>query len=147
MKIEVNVGDYVLISNKMKGVVKYIGHTHFTDGEMIGIELKVPAGRHDGCYDGQRYFDAAPKCGVFAPPNKVTLDVDCYLIEYDEFVRDLKDRQESGADISLYESSPEVDEDYMSFAFYKGRSASRLKDTQKYYREDEIFSDEEDTNS
>ena len=67
------LGDIVLISNKVLGVVRFIGWTHFAEGVWIGIEIGEPKARHDGSIDGKRYFNALPNCGVFAPPSKLTL--------------------------------------------------------------------------
>ncbi|KAJ3394073.1 hypothetical protein HDU84_000101 [Entophlyctis sp. JEL0112] len=54
-----------------RGEVKFVGLTKFKPGYWIGIEYDEPLGKHDGSVDGQRYFDARPRHGAFARPNKV----------------------------------------------------------------------------
>lgn len=66
-------GDQVIIGNKMMGVVRFVGHTHFSPGLWVGVEIGVPKGRNDGSIDGQRYFTCKPCYGLFAPPHKLTI--------------------------------------------------------------------------
>ncbi|KAJ3075475.1 hypothetical protein HDU98_007973 [Podochytrium sp. JEL0797] len=54
-----------------RGVVKYVGLTKFKPGYWVGIEYDEPLGKHDGSVGGEKYFDAKPKYGAFARPNKV----------------------------------------------------------------------------
>ena len=60
------VGDLVHLRGHV-GIVKYVGQTELSDGEWIGVamEHEVEQG-NDGCYEGIKYFDCNPKCGVFA---------------------------------------------------------------------------------
>lgn len=67
------VGNQVLVGNKMMGVVRFVGHTHFSPGLWVGVEIGVPKGRNDGSIDGQRYFTCDPQYGLFAPPHKLTV--------------------------------------------------------------------------
>ncbi|CAL8078580.1 unnamed protein product [Calicophoron daubneyi] len=60
------IGDRVLVgSNKQRGTVAYVGPTHFAKGNLAGVVLDEPKGRHDGTAHGIRYFKCAPKCGIF----------------------------------------------------------------------------------
>jgi len=59
------IGATVLVRNYGPGTVRFNGETHFAPGIFIGVELDQPFGKHDGFYDGKRYFHARPKTGVF----------------------------------------------------------------------------------
>jgi len=59
------IGATVLVRNYGLGTVRFNGETHFAPGFFIGVELDQPFGKHDGLYDGKRYFHAQPKTGVF----------------------------------------------------------------------------------
>ena len=39
-----------------KGLVHFIGHLPNRNDTYLGIELEVEDGKHDGIYDGKRYF-------------------------------------------------------------------------------------------
>ncbi|KAJ3097669.1 hypothetical protein HK100_005289 [Physocladia obscura] len=54
-----------------RGVVKYVGLTKFKPGYWIGVEYDEPLGKHDGSVNGEKYFEAKPKHGAFARPNRV----------------------------------------------------------------------------
>ncbi|XP_013387258.1 uncharacterized protein LOC106156526 [Lingula anatina] len=70
--LDLKVGDYVCISGKKCGVLRYYGRTHFVDGTFCGIELNEPEGKHDGEVGGVRYFTCRPMHGIFAPRSKVS---------------------------------------------------------------------------
>lgn len=61
----VEIGASVNVRNYGSGTVRFNGETHFAPGFFIGVELDEPFGKHDGFYDGKRYFHAKPKTGVF----------------------------------------------------------------------------------
>ncbi|ETO31191.1 hypothetical protein RFI_05930, partial [Reticulomyxa filosa] len=65
-KIHFKIGDYVKLSRGKSGVVKYIGETDFTKGEIIGLELDTwnPCG-HNGTVRGKKYFEANVGRGHF----------------------------------------------------------------------------------
>lgn len=72
---EMRVGDRVIVSSSQGskiGVLRFKGTTYFAPGEWCGIELDDPLGKNDGCVEGYRYFECAPKYGLFAQANKVT---------------------------------------------------------------------------
>lgn len=54
------------------GVVRYIGSVEFADGVWLGVELKLPKGKHDGSVQGRRYFTCRPGHGLLVRPSKVT---------------------------------------------------------------------------
>lgn len=69
-----NQGDRVVcILNKKPqlGVLKYIGRTHFAEGEWCGIVLDEACGKNDGCVRGVRYFRCKNKHGIFVHSHKV----------------------------------------------------------------------------
>ncbi|CAH8535486.1 unnamed protein product [Schistosoma turkestanicum] len=53
------------------GIVRYIGPITFAEGTWLGIELRKPCGRHDGCVAGRRYFTCRPGHGLLIRPNRV----------------------------------------------------------------------------
>ena len=53
------------------GILKYIGRTHFADGEWCGILLDEPCGKNDGSVRGVRYFRCRNKHGIFVHSHKV----------------------------------------------------------------------------
>jgi len=60
-----NVGDRVQWSGK-DGTVSYVGSTKFASGEWVGVTLDAAEGMHDGTVMGVKYFECAPKCGIFS---------------------------------------------------------------------------------
>lgn len=69
-----NQGDRVVcILNKKPqlGLLKYIGRTHFAEGEWCGIVLDEACGKNDGCVRGVRYFRCKNKHGIFVHSHKV----------------------------------------------------------------------------
>lgn len=53
-EFDLNLNDYVSISEKKRGFLKYIGKVHFANGLFCGIELDEAEGRHDGQIDNIR---------------------------------------------------------------------------------------------
>ncbi|CAH8626674.1 unnamed protein product [Schistosoma rodhaini] len=53
------------------GIVRYIGPITFAEGIWLGIELRKPRGRHDGCVAGRRYFTCRPGHGLLVRPARV----------------------------------------------------------------------------
>eukprot|EP01084_Bolivina_argentea_P017482 32655_1 len=64
--LQFSIGDYVLIKENRKGIIKYIGKTRIVRGTLVGIELdeKSPAG-HDGIFGGTKYFKCPQGHGIF----------------------------------------------------------------------------------
>lgn len=48
-----------------KGVISFIGETHFAAGEWLGLTLDNPDGKNDGSSAGVSYFVCKPLHGVF----------------------------------------------------------------------------------
>jgi hypothetical protein len=55
------------------GIVKFVGETQFSPGSWVGVELRDPVGKTNGTVRGVKYFECAPKHGVFLQPEQVQL--------------------------------------------------------------------------
>ncbi|XP_013180475.1 PREDICTED: CAP-Gly domain-containing linker protein 2 isoform X4 [Papilio xuthus] len=72
---ELRLGDRVIVSSSRgskAGILRYVGVTDFASGVWGGVELDDPLGKNDGSVDGKRYFECAPRFGLFAPISKVS---------------------------------------------------------------------------
>ena len=67
------VGQTVQIQDGRSGVVRFVGATHFSSGDWIGLELPDDSGKNDGSAQGQRYFQCAPNYGLFIRPAAATV--------------------------------------------------------------------------
>ncbi|CAH1228846.1 CLIP2 [Branchiostoma lanceolatum] len=56
-----------------KGSVMYVGHLPGRSEAYLGVELDSEDGKHDGVYNGQRFFVCKPNKGVFVSFNKVIM--------------------------------------------------------------------------
>ncbi|XP_071956391.1 uncharacterized protein [Antedon mediterranea] len=56
-----------------QGMVKYIGQLPGRHDSYLGVELDTDEGRHDGIYNGERFFKCRPNRGVFVSFKKVIL--------------------------------------------------------------------------
>lgn len=63
------IGQTVELSNGIKATVQFVGTTHFSTGDWVGIELEDASGKNDGAVQGQRYFDCPPGHGMFTRPS------------------------------------------------------------------------------
>eukprot|EP01084_Bolivina_argentea_P162392 282630_1 len=63
------IDDYVLLTKKRKGIIRFIGNVEFTKGKLYGIELLNKLGKHDGMKNNIRYFHTADKRAVFVREN------------------------------------------------------------------------------
>ena len=61
----------ILNKKPQLGILKYIGTTHFADGEWCGILLDEACGKNDGSVKGVRYFRCKNKHGIFVHSHKV----------------------------------------------------------------------------
>ena len=78
-------GDKVVcILNKKPqlGILKYVGTTHFADGEWCGIVLEQACGKNDGSVRGVRYFRCRNKHGIFVHSHKVRRADETTLSEF-----------------------------------------------------------------
>ncbi|CAH2241227.1 jg3291 [Pararge aegeria aegeria] len=72
---DLRLGDRVIVSSSRgskAGTLRYVGVTEFASGVWGGVELDDPLGKNDGSVDGKRYFECAPRFGLFAPISKVS---------------------------------------------------------------------------
>ncbi|CAK9071410.1 Dynactin subunit 1 (150 kDa dynein-associated polypeptide) (DAP-150) (DP-150) (p135) (p150-glued), partial [Durusdinium trenchii] len=51
--------------HKLAGTVKFVGATHFSEGEWVGIALDKPLGKNDGTVQGKQYFECLQNHGLF----------------------------------------------------------------------------------
>ncbi|XP_037102409.1 kinesin-like protein KIF13B isoform X2 [Syngnathus acus] len=65
-------GTHVTVGSGKAGTVRYVGATHFADGVWVGVELDSPAGKHDGCVGGHRYFRCRPAHGILVRPERLS---------------------------------------------------------------------------
>ena len=65
------VGARCIIEAGHRGEVGFFGEVQGKKGLFVGVRLDDPMGKNDGTVDGKRYFEAAPKCGVFVRPDKI----------------------------------------------------------------------------
>ncbi|RXW18504.1 hypothetical protein EST38_g7340 [Candolleomyces aberdarensis] len=54
-----------------RGVVRFVGATHFKEGKWLGIELDDANGKNDGSIEGTRYFTCRKGYGVFIRPSQI----------------------------------------------------------------------------
>ncbi|XP_059503699.1 centrosome-associated protein 350 isoform X3 [Stegostoma tigrinum] len=70
---EFQIGMRILVSSIQPGTLRFKGRTSFANGFWAGVELDMPEGSNNGTYDGVEYFKCREKCGIFAPPHKISL--------------------------------------------------------------------------
>lgn len=61
------------LSVPILAVIRHIGAVNFADGCWLGLELKMAAGKNDGCVKGERYFTCKPNHGVMVKPSRVSV--------------------------------------------------------------------------
>ncbi|KAK3944537.1 putative Dynactin, 150 kDa isoform [Diplogelasinospora grovesii] len=67
------VGQTIQLSDGRVATIRFVGQTHFSAGEWVGIELEDSSGKNDGSVQGQRYFDCAMGYGMFVRPTAITV--------------------------------------------------------------------------
>ncbi|ETO31501.1 hypothetical protein RFI_05619 [Reticulomyxa filosa] len=65
-KVPFKIGDCVRLIHGKVGIIKYMGSTNFTKGEVIGLELDSwSSDGHNGTVQDKKYFEATPGRGYF----------------------------------------------------------------------------------
>jgi dynactin complex subunit len=64
MMSDLAVGQIIQLSDKRKAVIRFVGQTHFSQGDWVGVELDDDSGKNDGAVQGERYFDCAMGRGM-----------------------------------------------------------------------------------
>ena len=67
-----STGCVILLKDGKKGIVRFVGGTHFSSGDWIGVELEGPDGKNDGSVKGERYFECEMDYGMFVRPAVVS---------------------------------------------------------------------------
>ncbi|XP_062567989.1 uncharacterized protein LOC134230238 isoform X3 [Saccostrea cucullata] len=74
---DINLEDVVKFSRAggklSQGSVKFVGHLPGRSDAYLGVELDKEDGKHDGKFEGMRYFRCKPNKGVFVAFNKVVM--------------------------------------------------------------------------
>lgn len=68
-----DLNERVIVFGEKRGILRYIGPTHFESGEWCGIELDLPDGKNDGRVQDTDYFHCLPNHGLFVPSHCVEL--------------------------------------------------------------------------
>lgn len=70
---EIAVGQTVQLTDGRRATVRFVGLTHFSQGEWVGVELEDDSGKNDGAVQGERYFDCTMGKGMFVRPAAMTI--------------------------------------------------------------------------
>lgn len=68
---EISTGTVITLTDGRQATVRFIGLTHFANGEWIGVELTDATGKNDGEVQGERYFQCEPGFGMFIRPTAI----------------------------------------------------------------------------
>lgn len=68
---EISPGTVITLTDGRQATVRFIGLTHFANGEWIGVELTDATGKNDGEVQGERYFQCDPGFGMFIRPTAI----------------------------------------------------------------------------
>ena len=68
---DLSSGQVITLPDGRRAIVRFVGTTHFADGDWIGIELDEATGKNDGAVQGERYFDCEQGYGMFIRPSAV----------------------------------------------------------------------------
>merc|ERR1712223_784454 len=115
-----DLGERVLVFGEKRGILRYIGPTHFESGEWCGVELDLPEGKNNGQISGTDYFHCLPNHGLFVPSHCVELLKDIQPKRFSLCLRDI----ESGSSTS---SSLAENESDLPTSFDEGRSYLQFK--------------------
>ena len=73
-ELSINMRVYVVSSkdnSRQAGTILFIGHTAFSAGIWVGVNLDAAAGKNDGSVQGRRYFECSPEHGIFVKEVKI----------------------------------------------------------------------------
>ncbi|XP_069770967.1 uncharacterized protein [Narcine bancroftii] len=73
-KLPINVNDYVIGNGNKSGTARYIGHldgSGMANAVFVGVELDEPSGKHDGLFEGKRYFQCYENFAIFVPVHEI----------------------------------------------------------------------------
>ncbi|XP_051872783.1 CAP-Gly domain-containing linker protein 4-like isoform X2 [Pristis pectinata] len=73
-KLPINVNDYVIVNGNKSGTARYVGHldsSGMANAVFVGIELDEPHGKHDGIFEGKRYFQCYENFAIFVPMHEI----------------------------------------------------------------------------
>ncbi|KAI1171323.1 dynactin [Nemania sp. FL0916] len=70
---ELAVGQYIQLNDGRNAIVRFVGQTHFSAGDWVGVELEDDSGKNDGAVQGERYFECSPGRGMFVRPAAITV--------------------------------------------------------------------------
>lgn len=59
------LGQIVALKDGRQATIRFLGTTHFAEGEWVGIELEDTSGKNDGSVQGERYFECDMGHGMF----------------------------------------------------------------------------------
>ncbi|XP_050764119.1 centrosome-associated protein 350-like [Gymnogyps californianus] len=66
------IGERVLVKQTQPGTLMFKGRTYFDSGHWAGVALDKAEGDHAGTYEGVKYFECAPHCGIFVRPDEIS---------------------------------------------------------------------------
>ncbi|OCT67026.1 hypothetical protein XELAEV_18038307mg [Xenopus laevis] len=66
------LGDRVLVKGSMPGTLRYKGLVFFQEGHCAGVELDNAEGKHDGTFEGVKYFECPKNCGILVRPDELS---------------------------------------------------------------------------
>jgi dynactin 1 len=64
-------GQVITLLDGRQATIRFVGLTHFAQGDWIGIELDEPTGKNDGAVQGERYFYCEHGFGMFIRPSAI----------------------------------------------------------------------------
>ncbi|XP_062900564.1 uncharacterized protein LOC134344531 [Mobula hypostoma] len=73
-KLPINVNDYVIVNGNKSGTARYVGHldsSGMANAVFVGVELDEPSGKHDGVFEGKRYFQCYENFAIFVPVHEI----------------------------------------------------------------------------
>ncbi|KAI9665660.1 MAG: hypothetical protein M1821_003594 [Bathelium mastoideum] len=65
MTDSLQIGQTITFSKGRRALIRFLGRTHFADGDWVGVELDDASGKNDGSVKGERYFDCEMGHGMF----------------------------------------------------------------------------------